>query len=519
MGAVGAAAIGAIGGSIVSQALGVATGIQDKFSWKAVALAGIGSFVGGTIGANFGGGGALGAVGRAVAGSAITQGIGVATGLQPKFSWVGVAAAGVTAGVTSLVSGALHFNPKLQGFHPGNSLVGAAASMAGKIAGAATRSILDGSDFGDNVLKAVPEVVAQFLFSLGKGLIQQAALDRAKQAREAVVDLKLDQALRTAGQIAADRGNANQPPAPVDPRVTAQAEAGRISPQAQLTVRRAQYEQLSPADKAAYDARALGPLAPVNPNAPANNRVLAGNDAFNGASGPTDGRNIIGFFNTERTQTMDEIDPKDVVGELRNQQAYAGLNDKDFANAFATGTTFQRAVALPYLQMGAQYESEHHIENGIATQTLNAVLAKGADDGVVHWESLRLPDTYSANVSVAIPKLSDGGVKPSNVVVGVGLTVTRHGNIYYTFPTQGVGASPKGYFSANANVGWVDQNFRPSQTQLDGIVNGTSDNVSGGWIVGASHSWNNNGSITSWGITTPGIDYTTGEAHPLFPDR
>ena len=40
---------------------------------------------------------------KGVASSAITQGIGVATGLQDKFSWAGVAAAGVGAFVADKV--------------------------------------------------------------------------------------------------------------------------------------------------------------------------------------------------------------------------------------------------------------------------------------------------------------------------------------------------------------------------------------------------------------------------------
>ena len=43
--AIGAGAVAGAAGSIVSQAVGVATGIQDKFSWKGVALAAIDSSV------------------------------------------------------------------------------------------------------------------------------------------------------------------------------------------------------------------------------------------------------------------------------------------------------------------------------------------------------------------------------------------------------------------------------------------------------------------------------------------
>lgn len=94
-----AAAIGGAVGSIASQAVGIAMGVQDEFSWKAVALgalsagvtAGIGSVATGALaGSGFGA-----TVARAAIGNAVTQGIAVATGLQDKFSWKGVAASAV----------------------------------------------------------------------------------------------------------------------------------------------------------------------------------------------------------------------------------------------------------------------------------------------------------------------------------------------------------------------------------------------------------------------------------------
>ncbi|MDE2596480.1 MAG: LysM peptidoglycan-binding domain-containing protein, partial [Sphingomonadales bacterium] len=99
----------AVLGSVVSQAVGVATGIQEKFSFKAVAMAAVGAAVGGglsalgdkagTFGAFINGGEWYQVAAKAALSSAITQGVGVATGLQDKFDWAGVAAAGVAAGV------------------------------------------------------------------------------------------------------------------------------------------------------------------------------------------------------------------------------------------------------------------------------------------------------------------------------------------------------------------------------------------------------------------------------------
>ncbi|WP_332819384.1 AHH domain-containing protein [Sphingopyxis sp.] len=151
-GAVAAGVAGAVAGSVVSQGFGVATGIQDKFSWKGVALAGISALVGGAAGARFGGGGWAGAAARAGASSAITQGIGVATGLQSKFDFAGVAAAAVGGGVGHEVGARIG----------GSDMANFTASIsAGAIANAATRSAIDGNSFGDNLLAALPDVMAQ----------------------------------------------------------------------------------------------------------------------------------------------------------------------------------------------------------------------------------------------------------------------------------------------------------------------------------------------------------------------
>ncbi|MFT4171341.1 MAG: LysM peptidoglycan-binding domain-containing protein [Rhodocyclaceae bacterium] len=101
--AVSAAFIGGAVGSIVSQGVGMAMGVQDKFSWSSVGISAVSAAV--TSGA----GAALGETGmatltakigsqsgaaavRAAAINATTQGVAVATGLQKKFSWTSVAA-------------------------------------------------------------------------------------------------------------------------------------------------------------------------------------------------------------------------------------------------------------------------------------------------------------------------------------------------------------------------------------------------------------------------------------------
>jgi|GEM_PF-1052426 len=126
-------AIGGAVGSIASQAVGIGIGAQDSFSWKGVALGAIGGAIGGGLGASgvlpetgsaFGNGLLRGAVG-----SIATQGIAVATGLQSSFSWRSVAASAVSAGVGAGINDAMGYNPA-NGFEFGKSLVSGLASSA-----------------------------------------------------------------------------------------------------------------------------------------------------------------------------------------------------------------------------------------------------------------------------------------------------------------------------------------------------------------------------------------------------
>ncbi|MDQ2798956.1 MAG: LysM peptidoglycan-binding domain-containing protein, partial [Armatimonadota bacterium] len=167
---------GAIG-SAVSQGVGLATGIQDRFSFKGVALSAIGGGISGGIGelaqgtgslakaAQFlDGGGIVNGIARGVVTNIATQGIAIATGLQSTFDFAGVAVAGVVGGVgnwTSAHIGGAATPTSRASF--GNQL---GASMASALAGAATRSVLTGTDFGDNVLAVLPDVIGSTIGSL-----------------------------------------------------------------------------------------------------------------------------------------------------------------------------------------------------------------------------------------------------------------------------------------------------------------------------------------------------------------
>lgn len=106
---IGAAVIGGALGSVIAQGIGMATGLQDKFSWGSVAMSAIGAGVGAGVGqlasgssafSSLAGKGIGATVGRAVVSNVATQGIAVATGLQEKFSWTQVAASAVGSAVS-----------------------------------------------------------------------------------------------------------------------------------------------------------------------------------------------------------------------------------------------------------------------------------------------------------------------------------------------------------------------------------------------------------------------------------
>ncbi|SFG52018.1 YD repeat-containing protein [Novosphingobium sp. CF614] len=190
----GAAALG----SVVSQGFGVATGIQDSFSWKGVALSALAGGIGtGLGGVNLFGTQGIGAVGsaafRGVLGNALTQGIGVATGLQNSFSWSGVAAAGVGAGVGNAIGG--------------HTALGRAGSgMAGGIAGAAATSLVTGRDFGDTIMSQLPSIIGNTIGNL--------VADRVAGKPETMAERLQRQGYKLLGQFADSGAIRSDAPSP-----------------------------------------------------------------------------------------------------------------------------------------------------------------------------------------------------------------------------------------------------------------------------------------------------------------
>jgi LysM repeat protein len=188
--------------SAVSQGVNMAVGIQDRFSWKAVGLSATTAFAGeglrwfgvfeklGIVGSSFGA--------RAVQGmvtSVVSQGIGVATGLQRKLDWPGVVGYGLGNAVGAALGDALHATALRAGgdLSAGNIAANLGSSMAGGIANAATRSLLGGTDFGDNIMAALPDVIAQTIGRLmaskvtGGGKHKSISKETAKSGSSATV--------------------------------------------------------------------------------------------------------------------------------------------------------------------------------------------------------------------------------------------------------------------------------------------------------------------------------------------
>ena len=197
-------ALGAAVGSIASQGFGMAAGIQDKFSWKGVALSALAGGIGGGLGAS----GMLKAASplvqgaaRGVLGNALTQGIGAATGLQSKFNWVGVATAGIGGGVGSALGG-------------GNMWGRAASGMAGGIAAAAGESLLTGNSFGDTLMSSLPSIIGNTIGNMAADAVASGGRGGAsgggKQNNPSVADNANVGGNAAAGEVIINKASATE---------------------------------------------------------------------------------------------------------------------------------------------------------------------------------------------------------------------------------------------------------------------------------------------------------------------
>jgi len=119
------AAAAAAGGNLAGQVVASELKLQDGINWKSVAMSAVAGAVSVGVGAfgsfDFTGG----VIARAAVANATTQGIAVATGLQEKFDWRGVAAAAAGAAASQAMGGLLNS----QG--TGDGALAAAATQTG----------------------------------------------------------------------------------------------------------------------------------------------------------------------------------------------------------------------------------------------------------------------------------------------------------------------------------------------------------------------------------------------------
>ena len=166
----GAAAVAGAVGSIAGQVAGIALGVQDKFSWGAVAA--------GAIGAGIGASGALGSIaggnpiGQAIAGNIINQGVGIITGAQKGFSWAGVAAAAIAAPITSSIGKSIKDSNFGGAGTAGYAIRGAAIGIATSTVNELTRVALVGGKL--NWASVAIGGISGGIYGYGEGLRAKA---------------------------------------------------------------------------------------------------------------------------------------------------------------------------------------------------------------------------------------------------------------------------------------------------------------------------------------------------------
>jgi YD repeat-containing protein len=136
---VAGAAVAAAAGSIVSQGVGIAIGVQSKFNWGAVAVAALSAGISEGVGLNAPNFSVTGnaVIDQAIQGAAknvIQQGVAIIVGTQKSFSWAALAGAAVTGAVTGALGGPTTSSGQYN----------FAAGFAGNLAGGVVRAALQG---------------------------------------------------------------------------------------------------------------------------------------------------------------------------------------------------------------------------------------------------------------------------------------------------------------------------------------------------------------------------------------
>ena len=176
---------------------------------------------------------------RGAAGSALTQGIALATGLQDKFSWTGVAVGAVAGAVSRFMGDKLPRVAAGSLAYYGQQIAAGAASA---VSGAALRTVLDGGSFGDNVLATLPEVIGS---TIGNAFVDQMIVAPVTERER--------------------QGGAHGAPVPAEEGPEAFAGTSRLIPDGDIVVTG---NRMNWIERRLYDARwGVDRLAPYNPMA------------------------------------------------------------------------------------------------------------------------------------------------------------------------------------------------------------------------------------------------------------
>jgi RHS repeat-associated protein len=118
-------------------------------------------------------------------------------------------------------------------------------------------------------------------------------------------------------------------------------------------------------------------------------------------------------------------------------------------------------------------------------------------EGPDRWDG----DFSSVSVNIGIPQTL-GLVSWSPA-----LTWDNYGNLYFAPFGVSVGKSFPTQASAELAIGWLElannPDMTPTRDQLEQFLSGSSQNVSGGFLVGGGRTWNGMGRANEFGIMTP----------------
>lgn len=233
--------------------------------------------ISGAISAGVGASGVFGNIGSpflkgaltAATSSALSQGIGVATGLQKKFDFAGVAGAAIGGGV----GGALGARSLAGNMSFGNIMANVAATSAGALANAGARTLINGSDFGDNLMAALPDIIGSTIGNLISGsLTHREGLTPRTLARSLADEVTFESGLTREGRArvqdlreSLEARAENGPAATPEERMAQAVELDRRV-EAVLRLARTPAEQARVADyrQSLFGARSVPPIGDID---------------------------------------------------------------------------------------------------------------------------------------------------------------------------------------------------------------------------------------------------------------